>query len=262
MNKIKQMFEHYREQVYERFGVRDSDIKYNLNHAIYSGDFDNVFYTERYSLIGHSSSHVFCFLLHPQFTELNVNRIMVEAVVDHYLLSIQEKLQNAVRFGNQKTICLCVFTFDCTPMVIVLPTHPHDLLYQGILSHVEREFHTQHVMVYSYLQWMRETHPEWKSHPFEQMERLLRQDKNNLCSHAHGMNNLHGLPEYIREYFTEIINQMDDDPEKRSTLEENHLQQEYFCGRLLRRLQFKIKRVFPQHAAPPPTTMCVGKNGK
>jgi len=248
MNKIKQMFEYYSQQVYERFGVSGSEIKYNVNHSIHSGDFDNMYYTERYSLIGHSFSHVFCFILHPQFTELNVNRIMVEAVVDHYLLSIQEQSKNAVRFGNQKTICLCVFTFDSTPMLVVLPSQPHDVLYSGIISHVEKEFHTQHVMVYSYLQWMRETHAEWLLHPFEQMERLLRQDKNNICSHAHGKNKLHDLPEYIREYFTEIINQMDDDPKERSTIEEKHLQQDYLCGRLLRRLQFKIKRVFPQQA--------------
>ena len=107
-NKIEIIYKNYKNYINN---ITDLKFKYNINHYVeFKGKNTDFILSQQYSIIAYSDKYVINLKLTPQFNKLNFYQIIVQSMLEHYLLLNTTDKDNH-RFKD-KEIHTCIISLD------------------------------------------------------------------------------------------------------------------------------------------------------
>jgi hypothetical protein len=163
---------------------------FNIDHKVYYEGKSTEFYIHNPSIpfIAFSDRHVIYFVIKPSFNKLNFNTVIVDAILNKFLISqCPELSNNAFRYKDKKVL-VCIFTLSTDMPLVFEPIIPND---NDLITYVEdcmKDKYTKiNKKVIEFYKSCASTRPSGKNSIQYTKEELQQYPK---------------LPLYIQEYFT------------------------------------------------------------
>ena len=199
---IKNLYNNYNKYITEILHIEN--IKYNILHNIFFGKKNNFLIHTNYIIIGHSNNHVIYFIIKPQFNELNFNTIMIEAILNNFmLLNCRPNSENYKRYNN-KNIYTCILSLGSDePIFYELNIDKNNILLKQIIKqYLFIKYSAWHDLIYDFYKFC------YKNKPTH---------KNSINYTLDKLTDISNLPEYITDFFNDIkkeLNKCDNDKYK------------------------------------------------
>lgn len=191
INQVNTIYNNYHKYISKKY--KQTKFIYNIKKVVsFRNNKINFNLYKRYQILAYSDEYVINFIIKPQFDKLNFSEIMVDIILDHFIL----KYCDDKRYQNKK-ISTCIFTLDPSNEPIF---YDHDIekIYDDLCLYIKNflieKYEKFHIILYDYYNYCLKNKPK-DTNSIDYMYNELE---------TYRRSKIQGLPEYMYDYFKTV----------------------------------------------------------